>query len=88
MTEREIRTLRDKIGTDPILTDEEIEYIWMAMDKRTTMKVDEEWEEMSDDYIMVTIVCPSCGCTLGTSDPPDEKRRYCDDCGQKLDWED
>ena len=34
MTEREIRTLRDKIGTDPILTDEEIEYIWMVMDKQ------------------------------------------------------
>lgn len=34
MTEKEIRALRDKIGTDPILTDEEIEYIWMAMDKQ------------------------------------------------------
>ena len=34
MTEREIRTLRDKIGTDPILTDEEIEYIWTVMDKQ------------------------------------------------------
>ncbi len=34
MTKREIRTLRDKIGTDPILTDEEIEYIWTVMDKQ------------------------------------------------------
>ena len=34
MTRKEIRTLRDKIGTDPILTDEEIEYIWIAMDKQ------------------------------------------------------
>ena len=34
MTEREIRTLRDKIGIDPMLTDEEIEYIWMAMDRQ------------------------------------------------------
>ena len=34
MTEREIRTLRDKIGTDQMLTDEEIEYIWMAMDRQ------------------------------------------------------
>ena len=38
MTEKEIRALRDKIGTDPILTDEEIEYIWMAMDKQISMK--------------------------------------------------
>lgn len=34
MTEREIRALRYKIGNDPILTDEEIEYIWVAMDKQ------------------------------------------------------
>lgn len=38
MTKEEIRALWDKIGTDPILTDEEIEYIWMAMEKA----VDEE----------------------------------------------
>ena len=38
MTREEIRALRDKIGTDPILTDEEIEYIWMAMDKQSPRK--------------------------------------------------
>ena len=42
MTREEVRELRDKVGTDPILTDEEIEYIWMAMDKReATVEVTE-----------------------------------------------
>ena len=34
MNYQEIKNLRKKIETDPILTDEEIEYIWMAMDKQ------------------------------------------------------
>ena len=45
MTKEEIRALRDKIGTDPILTDEEIEYIWMAMDKSVERVQFFEWSE-------------------------------------------
>lgn len=48
MTEREIRELRDKISTDPILTDEEIEYIWMAMDKLVTRFEATEQEYMAE----------------------------------------
>lgn len=40
MTEREIKELRVKIGTDPILSIEEIEYIWEAID-RYVEKLDE-----------------------------------------------
>ena len=56
MTREEIRTLRDKIGTDPILTDEEIEYIWIAMDKQASMKPNERSCELDREYGY----CPSC----------------------------
>ena len=71
MTEREIRTLRDKIGTDPILTDEEIEYIWMAMDKQAPMK---------PERLMKPPYTCDCGAYVVYL------HEYCNDCGQKIDW--
>ena len=71
MTEREIRELRDKIGTDPMLTDEEIEYIWMAMDRQEPMKTILSHGECG---------CPRCEVTLSHGDG------YCWHCGQRLKW--
>lgn len=73
MTEREIKELRNKIEIDPILTDEEIEYIWMAMDKQEVVKPDSERWDM--------FTC-ECGFYVGYL------HKYCYNCGQKLDWED
>ena len=75
MTRKEIRTLRDKIGTDPILTDEEIEYIWMAMDRQEPMKPVKEQRPGGHN-----ICCPSCGCEAVR---PVE---WCWKCGQRQDW--
>ena len=85
MTEKEIRTLRDKIGTDPILTDEEIEYIWMVMDKQESMKPERIMKTMSmcltKEECGPAYTC-DCGAYVGYL------HEYCNDCGQKLDWED
>lgn len=81
MTEREIRALRDKIGTDPILTDEEIEYIWIAMDKDTAGKPVDKIEEVHA-VPEWRWRCPVCG------EMAVECFRHCPDCGQKLNWED
>ena len=84
MTEREIRELRYKVGTDPILNIEEIEYIWTLMDKDGALEpighIDEvlgepEWRGE----------CPNCGEEVGRGD---DKANYCPECGQKIDWED
>ena len=89
MTEREIRTLRDKIGTDPMLTDEEIEYIWMAMDRQEPMRPVIEQGAPSyyggSGICREYCACPKCGEAVGRGD---DKANYCPECGQKLDWED
>ena len=76
MTEREIRTLRDKIGTDPILTDEEIEYIWMAMDQQE--EVSPEDRDISETPFLDG--CPSCSENLFLW------MKYCPGCGKKIKW--
>lgn len=78
MTEQEIRTLRDKIGTDPILTDEEIEYIWLAMDKEQAILPDSEISEIGG----IQHTCPSCWGFIGYT------HEHCENCGQKIDWSD
>ena len=78
MTEQEIRTLRDKIGTDPILTDEEIEYIWLAMDKEHARVPDSEISEIGG----IQHTCPSCWGFIGYM------HEHCENCGQKIDWSD
>ena len=80
MTREEIRALRDKVGTDPILTDEEIEYIWMAMDKDTALKPVGHIEEVHGTPEWRG-KCPACG------EVAVEYFQYCPDCGQKLDWD-
>ena len=75
MTKREIRELREKIGTDPILTDEEIEHIWTVMDKAEPMKPDELKIPRATIFR-----CPSC------KRVPDWPYDHCPKCGQKLDW--
>ena len=34
------------------------------------------------------LLCPNCGTNLCCEMPYDKKPKYCDDCGQKLDWSD
>ena len=74
MTKQEIKTLRDKVGTDPILTDEEIEYIWMAMDKQE--EVPPIWEKLQDGSRWYK--CQVCGQVWR------DEQEYCHYCGQKL----
>ena len=78
MTKREIRELREKIGTDPIFTDEEIEHIWMVMDKAEPMKLEKEW-------VAFDLLCAGCGNMIGGWE---ERPNYCPSCGQAIDWED
>ena len=80
MTREEIRTLREKIGTDPILTDEEIEFVWMAMDKQEPMKPYKYRTEgdMSHDVYE----CRECGTVIWLNDT------YCRRCGRVQAWED
>ena len=80
MTKREIRELREKIGTDPILTDEEIEHIWTAMDKAEPMKPVKE--------IFGNYDCPVCNAYVEFSGNQSYyKHEYCSSCGQAIDWE-
>lgn len=73
MTREEIRALRDKIGRDPILTDEEIEYIWMAMDKQEAEHpIREKFQDGSKWY-----KCQVCGQVW------QDEQEYCHYCGQK-----
>ena len=89
MTRKEIGELRDKIGTDPILTDEEIEYIWMAMDRQEPMNPVIEQGAPSyyggSGICREYCACPKCGEAVGRGD---DKANYCPECGQKIDWED
>ncbi len=75
MNEREIGTIRDKIGTDPILTDEEIDYIWMVMDKQEPMKPD-----IYPSGRFYIFECSECGITVSGVN------KYCHNCGQKFKW--
>ena len=80
MTKREIRELREKIGTDPILTDEEIEHIWTAMDKAEPMK------PIKDKY--GDCDCPICNASVEFSGVNTySKHGLCPSCGQAIDWE-
>lgn len=74
MTQREILELRWKIETDPILTDEEIEFIWKAMDRQYPIKV------FKDGLTSDIFRCGDCGKCVAKLD------EYCWFCGQKLDW--
>ena len=74
MNAKEIKDLRKKIGTDPILTDEEIEYIWMAMDKQEVER--QILEKFQDDSKWVK--CPGCGQVW---------QNYCHYCGRSLKWQ-
>lgn len=76
MTREEIRALWDKIGTDPILTDEEIEYIEMAMEKVEPQKPEPLRLQTKEIFR-----CPDCELVLAWS------HDHCPNCGQKLDWE-
>ena len=79
MTKREIRELREKIGTDPILTDEEIEHIWTAMDKAEPMK------PIKDKY--GDCDCPICNAYVKFyGNQSYYKHEYCPNCGQAIDW--
>ena len=80
MTEREIRTLRDKIGTDPILTDEEIEHIWTVMDKAEPIR------PIKDKY--GDCDCPICNASVEFSGVNTYfKHGFCPSCGQAINWE-
>ena len=79
MTKQEIREIRDKVGTDPILTDEEIEYIWTLMEKDGELEPIGHIDEVSGEPVW-SGECPNCGETVV------EYFQYCPECGQKLNW--
>ena len=79
MTKREIRELREKIGTDPILTDEEIEHIWTVMDKVEPIR------PIKDKY--GDCDCPICNAYVKFyGNQSYYKHEYCPNCGQAIDW--
>lgn len=51
------------------------------VDKATPMKIKEEWVGGEDDDY-VKYLCPKCHIDLYMNE------KYCDNCGQKLDWSD
>lgn len=75
MTHREILELRKKIETDPILTDEEIEFIWHAIHRQYPVKT------YKDGLTGDIFRCIDCGKYVAKLD------KYCWSCGQRLDWE-
>ena len=89
MTRKEIRALRDKVSTDPILTDEEIEYIWMAMDNQEPMKPVNTGETYDNQgETLYEYKCSACEGYITVGGITRYKPNYCENCGQKLDWED
>ena len=73
MKHREILELRKIIETDPILSIEEIEYIWMAMDKQEVEHpIREKLQDGSKWY-----KCQVCGQVWH------DEQNYCHYCGQK-----
>lgn len=76
MNYQEIKNLRKKIEKDPILTDEEIEYIWMAMDKQDVQNPMKS--KNGTDYINGLGWCQICDSGINN------EMKYCCECGQKL----
>ena len=89
MKAEEIKDLRNKIGTDPILTDEEIEYIWVAMDNQDPMKpvnTDETYDNQGETFYEYK--CSACEGYIDVGGIMRYKPNHCENCGQKLDWGD
>ena len=79
MKHREILELRLKIETDPILTDEEIEFIWNAIDKQTAERPIKG--SINPDKTQ-QYKCPTCGRLWWEWNFIPE---YCGSCGQRID---
>ena len=79
MTKQEIRELRYKVGADPILNIEEIEYIWTLMDKDGALEPIGHIDEVRGEPVWRG-ECPNCGETAV------EYFQHCPECGQKLNW--
>ena len=75
------------ITTAPVNTEEVREACALAiaaLNKQVPRKPEAEGENEQDDYF-----CPSCNtplCTIGDSVYWGMKPKYCDECGQALDW--
>lgn len=82
MTHREILELRKKIETDPILTDEEIEFIWNAIDRLMSLRPIKG--SINPDKTQ-QYSCPNCGRLWWEWNFVTE---YCDSCGQLIDLSD
>ena len=80
MTHREILDLRKKIETDPILTDEEIEFMWGAMDRQTA---DKPIKGSINPDKTQQYSCPNCGRLWWEWN---FVPKYCGSCGQAIDW--
>lgn len=76
------------ITTAPVNTEEVREACALAiaaLNKQVPRKLEVEGADEQDDYF-----CPSCNtslCTIGDSVYWGVKPKYCDECGQALDWE-
>lgn len=82
MTEKYIRTLRDRIGADPILTDEEIEFVWKALGRQTAERPIKG--SINPDKTQ-QYSCPNCGRLWWEWNFVTE---YCGSCGQRIDLSD
>lgn len=72
------------VPPDPKRQDQAIRMAMDALRKQVPRKPEAEGENEQDDYF-----CPSCNtllCTIGDSVYWGMKPKYCDECGQALDW--
>ena len=84
----------DEFGADIYLYEsykEEFDLLQELVDKATPKKVDKNTKGIfpnNDTYLSyhTTYACPNCNCKLHLD--WHEKRNYCPECGQKLDWSD
>ena len=72
--------VKNKALTDGI---EAVKFAIQALEKQVTMKVKNSGERIPFEWY-----CPACGELLCDDGYKDTYIKYCEHCGQKLDWSD